>query len=230
MANIIKINDLVDLVNDLSSKNNGKWFDAKEITRYAHTSQLELFDELVGNTNKRLDNKTNVSYGKSQQTDNRLEPFVKKLTLSVVDGEATLPEDCEKVNAILVSKTNLKALKRVDEDRIGMIMDNPLREPDEDDIYYMQQGRSIQVFGLVDSIYVLYLKTPRKPVYATKEIDVTSGSRTVKRQVYDSVNSVDLEWKENEMIDLATRILAKTGLSMRDGFVEQIVQVNKTNE
>lgn len=226
----MKIKTLYDLTQDLTDKNNGRYFTDEEWNRAYRLSELELLDECLGATNKRLDGRTNVAYGKSQNTDFRLEPFRKDVTLPIVDGEITLPTDCAKVTGTYTSKRRPKALRRIDEDRLGEIYDNPLREPNDEDIYYIEGKGTLLVYGNINSAHLTYIKVPKEGVYKTKEVTITAGTRTVTREVFDEDNSVDIEWHERELLDLATRILAKLAIPMKDAFLAQSVQVNKTNE
>lgn len=221
---------IYDLINDLLDKNNSRFITAEEATRLINISSLELFDDCIGATNKNLDRRTNVAYGRSQNTDFRLEPFRTNSNIPVVDGEASIPLNCGKITAVLMSKELPIALKRVDEDRVGMLYGNPLREPNEDDIYYIEDKGSIQILGAVDSVYLKYLKTPTEAVYAEKDEVFTVGERTVIRKVFDVDNSVDLEWHDREVMDIVTRVLSKLSVPVRDGFLSQQMQLNKVNE
>lgn len=228
---MVSIKFVYDLVNDLADKNNSRFIDKEEFTRYAQVSNLELFDECIGATNKKVNKQTNVVYGVSQNLDSRLDPFRTGQSISIVDGEGALPTNLEKITNIVESKARPVAIKRIDDDRLGMLFGNPLREPDEDEVYYREVGnKTIEILGLRNSVYVNYLRTPVAPVYSTVEETITVGSRTVTREVYDEATSVDFEWNEREAIDLVTRILQKAGIPMKDQFLEQMVSINKVNE
>lgn len=224
------VKTVYDLIHDLLDKNNSRIITAEEATRLINVCSYELYDECMGATNKNLDRRTNVAYGKSQNTDFRLEPFRKNSNIPVVDGEATLPLDCGKITAVLLSKDMPIALRRLDEDRMGMVMNNPLREPNEEDIYYVEDKGSLQILGVADSIYIKYLKTPTPAKYAEKDVVITVGDRTVTRKEFDEDNSVDLEWHDRELMDIVTRVLAKLSVPVRDGFLSQQMQLNKVNE
>lgn len=219
-----------DLVNDLADKNNSRYIEEEEFNRYAQTSSDELFDELIGATNRRANRQTNVVIGVSQDLDRRLEPFRKGQTITIVDGEGTVPQDCGKILNVVTSKKQPKAIKRIDDDRLGMIIGNPLREPDADDIYYREGFKTFEIFGAIDTVYLNYLKTPTVPKYVTKPETITAGDRTVTRRVYDSDNSVNFEWDNREAYDLAIRILQKAGIPMKDAFIEQMVNNIKQGE
>src|SRR5690606_39369954 len=107
---------IYETVTDLLDKNNGKFITVEEFNRYVKLGSLELFDECIGATNKNIDGRTLVAYGRNQNTDKRLEPFRRGVSLSVVGGEVTLPSDCAKISAVVTSKNRPKALIRIDED------------------------------------------------------------------------------------------------------------------
>lgn len=228
---MIDIKRIKDTIDDLLNKNNSRISTGEEITRLLNISQLELFDECIGATNKLLDNRTLVAYGRSQNTDRRLEPFRDDSVLDVVDGEVSLPQDCEKITGVFTSKSRPKALIRIDEDRLGMIFDNPLRSPNEDDIYYMEQGNnSLMVIGLIDKVYITYLRKPTPCLYTESPVEITVGNRTVTRMSFDRNSSVDLEWNERETMDIINRVLDKLSIPTRDTYLSQKVQINKSNE
>src|SRR5690606_22589991 len=116
---MISIKSLKNTLDDLLDTNNTMLSNAEEITRLVNISHLEHVDECIGATNKLLNNQTLVAYGRSQNTDRRLEPFRTDAVLAVVDGEVNLPQDCEKITGVFTSKSRPKALIRVDEDRLG---------------------------------------------------------------------------------------------------------------
>ena len=229
MSKMTSIKLIYDTVTDLLDKNNGKFITADEFNRYVKLASLELFDECIGATNKNIDGRTLVAYGRNQNTDKRLEPFRRGVSLPVVGGEVTLPEDCAKILAVVTSKSRPKALIRIDDDRLGMLFDNPLREPNEDDIYYLEERGTLQIFGIIDRVYLQYLKTPTAPEYKEVNTVITAGSRTVTRKVYDPVNSVDLEWNEREAMDIVRRVLVKIGIPIKDSFLEQMMTATKND-
>src|SRR5699024_2836021 len=191
---MISIKTVNDLVLDILDKNNGKYLTGEEVTRLVNISSQELFDELVGITNKKLDGRTNVVYGKSQNTDRRLNPFRTNVTIPVVSVEALLPSDCGKITSVIISRDMPVALKRIEEDRLGMIYGNTLREHNDEEMYYLEDTEVLQILGALDSVNVKYLKRPSPALYEKKDETITAGSRTVVRKVYDEDNSVDLEW------------------------------------
>lgn len=228
---MISIKNLKDTVDDLLDANNARISSGSEFTRITNISQLELFDECIGATSKLLDGRTLVAYGRSQNTDRRLEPFRAEATVAIVDGEVSLPTGCEKITGVFTNKTRPKALTRVDEDRLGMLFDNPLRSPNEDDIYYMEQGsNTLLVLGAIESVYITYLRKPTPCLYNEVSTQITVGDRTVTRMIFDEATSVNLDWNERETMDLVNRILDKLSIPIKDGFLSQKVQINKSNE
>lgn len=229
MIDIVK---LYNTVNEQMSQNNGRYIEmGDEFDRVVNIVQDNYFRELIGRTNAKVDGRTKVSYGNNQDTDARLNPFREKQELTVVGGLATIQNrDIEKITSI-INKSTRRALKRLDEDREGSIFGNPLREPNEDDVYYLEAGKdTLEVFGIVDKIIVRYLRLPVRAKLATKQETITAGSRTVTRTVPDPDNSVNLEWGETEYKNILTRLVDMFSTPNKDVFLTQKMERSKVSE
>lgn len=227
---MIDIVELYNTVNDQLSKNNGRYLNAEEFTRYVNLASTDYFNEVLGRTNKRVNRQSMVGYGHNQQTDKRLEPFRTGQSVNIIDGEGELPSDLDHITTVTTSRTSAKPIKRISEDRLGSLFDNPLRKPNEDESYYLEGNQSIELFGTLDEVYVRYIKKPVKGLLAEKEVTLTAGNRTVTRMEPDPDNSVDLDWDEREMGSIVTRILSLVSKPTKDGFLAQSTQLDKANE
>lgn len=227
---MIDIIDLYNSVNEQLSKNNGRFIEVEEFNRVVNAVQGEYFKELVGATSKRVDGRTRVGYGNNQDADFRLDPFRDKKEIPVVDSEAIIGEDVHKVTSI-INKRNNKALVRIDEDRLGRLFENPLRSPNEDDVYYLETGGgNLEVFGLVDTLVIRFLKVPKKAYLSTKTVTITAGSRTVTRNEPDPDTSVNLEWADTEYKTILNRLLNMFSTPNKDLFITQKTERDKGNE
>ena len=227
---MIDIIELYNSVNEQLSKNNGRFIEVDEFNRVVNAVQGEYFKELIGATNKRVDGRTRVGYGNNQDADFRLDPFRDKKEIPVVDSEASIGSDVHKITSIS-NKRNRKALVRIDEDRIGRIFDNPLRSPNDDDVYYMEVGGgNLEVFGLVDTLVVRFLKVPKKAYLSMKTVTITAGSRTVTREEPDPDNSVNLEWADTEYKTILNRVLNMFSVPNKDMYITNKTERDKTNE
>lgn len=227
---MINIIELYNALNEQLSKDNFRGITGEEFTRSVNIIQDAYFRELIGRTNSKVDGRTRVSYGNNQDTDARLDAFRERRDIDVIDGIANLPSDAEKVSS-MVNKSTRTALKRLDEDRIGSIFGNPLREPNEDDIYYLEGGKGvIEVFGIVDKITVRYLRLPKRAKLVMRPETITAGSRTVTRYVPDSGESINLEWGETEKKNILNRLIDMFSTPNRDVFLTQKTERSKVNE
>lgn len=228
MISVLKLNNAI---NSQVSKNNGRYLEPSEMEEYINIASYELYDELLGATNKRINKQSLVGYGHNQQTDKRLAVFKREYEGELVDGVIKVPEEIGHITLASRSKKDLRPLKYITEDRLGSIYDNPLREPNEEDVYYTEGiGNTIEVFGAVDTCYIKYLKKPDRAKIALKEIEVVTPSRTVIRKEIDEENSVDLEWDERQFKDLLTRVVALIANPMKDSFLVQTTNKDMANE
>jgi len=216
-----KVKVVYDTTLDLLSQNNGDYLGIEEFNRFAFQASNGYYDDLTGSrTNPR------IVYGKNRIVDRRLNGFRATVELSVDDeGVVSLPEDLGFIRTIL---HNGDAVRPIDEDRIGKINKDTLASPNEDDKYYSETGEGIRIINKdIKQITLMYLKKPSPPKYAYTMQEV--GGR--QRPVYDSENSVDfIGWDERETPELVTRILAKAGVTMRDGFITNTTIQNKSEE
>lgn len=226
---MINIIELYNSVNEQLSKNNGRFIEVEEFNRIVNAVQGEYFKELVGATNKRVDGRTRVGYGNNQDADHRLDPFRDKKEVDVIDSEVSIGDDVHKITSIS-NKRNNRALVRIDEDRLGRLFDNPLRSPNEEDVYYLETGGgNLEVFGLVDTLVVRFLKVPKNAYLSLKTVTITAGSRTVERTEPDPDNSVNLEWSNTEYKTILNRVLNMFSTPNRDVFVTQKTERDKVS-
>lgn len=206
------------LVCDLLSKNNGVSLSPEEYERYGYTASLEMFDDFCG-----IKTTPRIAYGRNRLTDLRLKPFRRRVELSFSNELLTIPPDARNITAIYTKIGNIP-VKPIDEDRMANIMLNPLANPNDSDIYYLEETDKLRLLGN-DSLDVIvhYLERPKPIKYA-----YTLG--TGGRAVYDDDESEHYAWDISETEELTNRILAKIGLSMRDVLQIQSSQNNKNQE
>lgn len=215
-------------LNDLLSKNNFDHIGYDEWERLTHICQLEYFDDILGSKDRNLNGQSRVDYGRSQKTDKRLEPFREVQNIDVIDGEVILPLDCAHIRSVTTVDGKLPIL-RTDEDRLAKLNDDPFSIPSEDEMYYLEEKRVLDIFSGVyylDKVKVRYLREPSKPKLGIKEVII----RDRVRYEFDEATTLNLEWGEREESEILTRQLAKKGLSQRDGFVQNVTTYNKSQE
>lgn len=222
--------DFYNSVNEQMSTNNSRFIGKEEFERTVNIVQEKYFKDLVGGTSARVDGRTRVGYGNNQDSDNRLKPFRDSKVIQVLQGVVSLDSNIYKLTSVS-NVVNNKPLKRLDEDRLGSIHGNVLREPNEDDIYYTEVGGDeLEIFGLVDRVRVRYLKQPRDIKIGMKKIEITVGERTVIREEPDPDTTVNLEWRKSEYSDLLNRVVNMLSTPIKDVFLDQKTERNKLSE
>lgn len=216
---MINIETNFKYVNDILAKNSGEGVFPDEYTRNANVSQKEYFKLVLGSNNRTVNGQSRVVYGRNQILDARLVPFKESVLLNVVDGVVTIPSDCAHIRSIRTLSN--EALRRIDDDRIGMINSDPLSHR----TYYFEKKGEVEVFSDQPLIKVRldYLKYPKDIKYA-----YTTNGRG--RPVFDPINSVDFEWNETEEVELTTRILQRFGVEFRDGHIQNYTNIQKSQE
>lgn len=213
---MISVKENYELVQDLISKNNGVFVSPQEYSRYATLASNDLFDTLRGNKNQ-----NRATYGRNRTLDARLNPFRRTAPFTFTGAYLDKPEDLAQITALYTS--TFIPIKPTDEDRIAMVMQDPLASPNAEDKYYIEEEDRLRLLGEVNLTGTIeYLAKPKNIVY---------GFTTVNRRpVFNQATSVDFEWDKNMEMEIVNRILSYIGLSMKDAFITQVANNNKVQE
>lgn len=214
----ISVDENYRYLQDLLSKNNGVYITPEEYIRYGNIASNEMFDDFMG-----IKTTQRTALGRSRLVDTRLLPFKRKQDLEFSAEKLTKPTNCRYISAIYTRPARIP-VKPLDDDRQAMIMNDPLASPNGDDKYYIDNGNELQLLG-EDSLNVT-VEFYARPIPAEYAYTTLPNGRPQ----YDPVNSVDFQWDISEQEELTNRILAKAGISMRDGMEIQYAQANKNQE
>lgn len=209
---MILLNDNYKLVNDLLSKNNGVTVSFEEYVRYANLAQNELFDSLRGNNNV-----NRAVYGKNRTLDGRLNPFRVKQAITFVTKLAAKPAGIAQITAIYTAA--FIPIRPIDEDRLANIVQDVLSET----YYYAEDATQLRLVKGVDTVATIeYLKLPTAVAMG---FTISNG-----RTVFSNTGTINFEWDKNMEMEITTRILSYTGLSMGNQLVIQAANNNKAQE
>lgn len=170
-------------------------------------------------------------YGLSQNLSDAVNPFVKKQEVQIVSGFVSEPSDYAHrldmeykvvVNTALeptVSYTPMN-IEKVGENRSLSAIRRPTIT-DTDTYSYRQESGGFYVLPpeLTGYVRITYL---RYPISGSRAVTVASD-----QEVYDSGNSVNLEWPATELSNFVDLMLFFRGISVRANEVVQWVAANK---
>lgn len=199
---MINIDELYRLVLDLANKNNGQYISPAEFNRYVKIANREYFDKLIG--------KNNVPqnfYGRDRTHDAKVRLFRQIADIDLIGGVGDLPAGWEKTNAVYTTGNPPIEVVQVDEDRLARRFSSPLDSPTLEYPMYVEDDTTIRVYpSTITQVTMRYLRSPVTPVWGY--------TVTGRKPVYDPATSTNLEWDENDMFEIANRVLQLVGVSM----------------
>lgn len=151
-------------------------------------------------------------------TGGSLSAFLKEGTLVVTAQLAGQPSDFYKISAMRTIDDDY-AIKRVGADKVYSYINNAIDNPTSIDPIYTEIGNNFKFWpSSLASAKIIYFKKPSDVKWAyTGDL------------VYDAGNSVQLEWPENDHMDIVYRTLGIIGINLKDGDLLRISQTVKND-
>lgn len=202
----------------------GAWFTPAEIDLVVDRGQMALFEDLQ------------PKYATSEHIKDALAPFREIYSFDYPDtlnGLITVPSNRNLLNlldcTIYYDISSRSFLKRVpvtmyNEDVISIRQDSQIDPVSS--TAPVGEVKSLGVMQLYPQVQyrgrVIFLRRPLAPYFAY----TTISERVI---VYDSANSVQLEWSENWQNAVYIKALSSIGINLKEGDLEQYAQL-KTQE
>jgi len=225
---MIPVEYIFNATNDLTRKNNAGYTSSEEFNRHLNQCQdmlmryyYKLFEE-------------------SQIVVDSLFPFLKELQLIVgTNGIVPMPDDyryrlevgylevfnaaCEETGGPTIQP---KPMHYLAANEVIETLSSPIRKPSKEKRIYKHTfvNNYMQVYpkDLTGYVNFKYVRDPLQAVYATTFDSIN------RIQVFDSSNSVDLEWLDQDRDNLVDLLLLMKGISIRETALTQwIMQKNQ---
>lgn len=214
----MNINEAIDFLNFWISKERGAYFTVDELTALIDRGQMSFYS----------DNKP--KYATSTLVKEILSPFKRKYDFTpatTISGYIVIPSNVDyldlldvQVEYTISNRIMYAPVQMINEDersdRLNSQIDpvtitSPIGE--------MDIPRFIRLYPTAGYTgTVTYFKRPVKPVFAHT---VISG-RII---VYDPVNSVQLEWRDSEIIEILLKSLISIGINLSSQEISQFAQL-----
>jgi len=194
-----KIKEIHDQINLLITKGRTGYHTAAEIDIAVYMASKWLFDFYFN------------MFDADNALHDSLRPFTSDPTIIVLDvnGQYIIPVDFIHEIGQITSGPNDTMVDTVDRAALARRRSNNLVPPSYDYPLCAFNSTHIQFYPIdITNVKFAYLRTPIQPVYATT---IVNG-----REVYDDVNSVDVEWNEVDITKLTERAMSVLGINLED--------------
>jgi len=214
----VNINEFKKFVEYVSNKDqSGRSVSVDQFNEAAHRAQMQVFE------------KDRAIFVAEQIASDYLKEFLKKKIFNgpFLAGEFNLPSDFEHTTALRNhhlkknGKTTEVEILEVKNADWGEITSSSLYEPTDRFPKYSEFKNIMRVLPAdLKTVTLEYFATPVRPIWA-----FTPG--TTGRPVYDPINSVDFEWDQFAMNNVAAYYLALVGVNLKDTELANFTQMYK---
>jgi len=213
----VNIDEFKRYVEFVSNKvQSGNSVTPSQFNELAHRAQMQVFE------------KDRTVFVAEQIASDYLKNFLKRKTFTgpFLAGEFSLPLDFEHTNSMRSyrirkdGKTNEREIIEVKNADWGEILGSSLFEANTVFAKFSQFKNIMRVVPKdLSTVTLEYFATPARPLWAFTTIN--------GRPVYDAANSVDFEWDEFAMNNVAAYYLALIGVNLKDAELSQFTQQYK---
>lgn len=219
----MNINEIYKLVSYMVDKYQGAYLAPDDFNMAVNAAQKQYLNFLTGETAEFNQGSRRPSGGFSNDvtTGGSLSNFLKEATLLINSQLAPQPADFYKISAMRTTDDDY-AVRRVGADKIYAYVNNPIDTPTATTPIYTEIGTNFKFWGLPTAA-----DTPVKIIYFKKPADAKWAY--TGDLVYDVANSVQLEWPENDHMDIVYRTLGIIGINLKDGDLLRISQTVKND-
>ena len=147
-------------------------------------------------------------------------PFWKTVTLTITGGESAYPADYLQQDAMLDS-SGVDRIRYASNERWYSTVQSRIDSVATNPIYKLSDTGFVFAPNTLTSATLEYISNPTEIVWAFT-LDVNN------RPVYDAGNSVDPLWRNTDMYEVISRLLAMTGVNLQSAAIAQHAQTIKT--
>jgi hypothetical protein len=216
----MNINEIYKLVSYMVDKYQGSYLAPDDFNMAINAAQKQYLNFLTGETAEYNQGARRPSGGFSNDvtTGGSLSTFLKEGTLAITTQLAGQPADFYKISAMRTIDDDYP-IKRVGADKVYSYINNPIDNPTATYPIYTEIGNNFKFWpSSVASAKIIYFKKPVDVKWAyTGDL------------VYDPTNSVQLEWPENDHMDIVYRTLGIVGINLKDGDLIRVSQTVKND-
>ena len=212
----VNVNTVYQRVLAITNKEQRGYITPQEFNTMANHAQLDIFEKYFYDLNQfsRIPGNQTEYSDIMEILEEKISIFEK--TGITVSGGTTLPADLYRLGSILNNCPNCREIEQITQKEWLYIRRSPIAKPTNDFPVYIRDNAGIKVYGtdntqITGSIFANYVKIPTT-------VSWTANSTT---GLYDSASSVNFELHESEEPELVNKILALSGILLKDGNLYQ---------
>ena len=224
----INVNKVYRVVLSILNKEQRGYLTPDQFNRIARQAQLDLFDKAFYDYNRAVRKQAVGDFVEfadiASKIKEKIDIFHTSTTLSHSSGTATMPSTVYQLTGVY-SSDRLKEFEEVTKTEMPYLLSSKLTQPTSTYPVYYTEGNYIKIrpTDYSGSLLIDFVTSPSDPIWA-----YAGGGANA--YAYDDVNSVDFEIHQSEEVDLVTKILAYSGVIIKDPSVVQMATQKEVSD
>lgn len=224
----INVNKVYRTVLGILNREQRGYLTPDQFNRIARQAQLDLFDKTFYDYNRAVRKQAIGDFVEfadiASKIKEKIDIFHTSSTLTHSSGNITLPDSVYQLIGVY-SSDRLKEFEEVKKTEIPYLLVSTLTAPSQAYPIYYTEGNYAKIFptNYSGSVIIDYVTSPVDPIWA-----YNGGGANA--YTYDATSSVDFEIHQSDEVDLVTKILAYSGLVIRDPSVVQVAMQKESTD
>lgn len=218
----MNINSVKNLSELVVNKNNGLW----SVTRFntaVQSASLTFFNDCFGEPQQSRNGVTanDMVWQSGEKLSNNLRLLVKPVILQVnAQGKAVRPTDYVQASSVRYFSDDKEVnVKFVRDGNLSSYLDSDLLAPNHDYPIYATFENYLQFYPKdLSRVQFTYLRQPAVPVWGY------TMQGTPSRPVYDAATSVDVDFPDECINEIVSRVVALFGINIREKMIVDFAQ------
>ena len=232
----INVNKVYRVVLSIINKEQRGYLTPDQFNRIARQAQLDIYEKTFYDYNRAIRKQVVGDFREysdiASNIKEKIDVFSKEDTVVCSSGVGSEPSDLHRLIGVF-STTRDKEFEEVRKEELPYLLSSKLNQPTTIYPVYYSEGSSIKIFP-AESISVLvdYLTLPEDPIWGYT--GGGAGAYVYNANAYDENTqpngSRDFQIHQSDETDLVTKILAYSGIIIKDPTVIQVAAQKEVND
>ena len=224
----IDVNKVYRVVLAITNKEQRGYLTPDQFNRIARQAQLDIYEKTFYDYNRAMRKQAVGDFREysdiASNVKDKIDIFARQTNLSHTTGSATEPTELYRLIGVFSTNRQVE-FEEVRKEELPYLLSSKLNQPTEAYPVYYAEANTIKILpaNYSGQILIDYLTAPSDPEWV-RDPAITS------RYEYSSSLSTDFEIHESDETDLVIKILAYTGVIIKDPTVIQVAAQKEVND
>lgn len=217
----MSVDDVYKIMQFVINKNQNGYLTPDDFNLVINQASINQISFLIGNVEQFQYGKgqPRIQYSISENIRQKLQPFIKTVTLSVTSGSADYPDDFLLTDTMM-NNDGISRIRYAENNKLYSFLGSVI-DPIETNPIYVTSNTGFTFYpNTITDAKLTYVSKPTAIVWAYTLDD--NG-----RPVYNAGASVDPQWYDTDIYSVIARALRMLGVNLKDNEVSQYAETIK---